>query len=184
MKKKFGIVILAMALLALVFCASCDWLDKLLGNIFEFSESYTLSFTLSPSDEVDVEHEFVGTVFTGEIDNLLEEHDISVNRINEIYVIEVVATITSTNTALNFNPAKHFNVYLSSTEHAESKIAWKDPVPETGLREVTLEVSENDLRDFLVDDAFTLRVLGTLDHAVTESVDIAVKVTFEFHVGA
>ena len=81
------------------------------------------------------------------------------------------------NLAIHF--LKSLEVYIEGDGFGPVRYAWKLDVPETIGEEMTINVSDTDLKDFIMNDKFKIKATATLDKAITVDHEIKIDCTFE-----
>ncbi len=73
-------------------------------------------------------------------------------------------------------------IYISAHGLPEKKIAWKENIPDSVGGTLDLETSNDDLKDYLIQDTYELKVRTTTDEILTR--DYTVNITAVFRVNA
>ena len=73
-------------------------------------------------------------------------------------------------------------IYISADGLPEKKIAWKENIPDSVGGTLDLETSNDDLKDYLIQDTYELKVRTTTDEILTR--DYTVNITAVFRVNA
>ena len=58
----------------------------------------------------------------------------------------------------DFDFLNSIEIFMAAENQDEVKIAWKDNIPAEGLAYLELETSSADLKDFIKEDRFTLKL--------------------------
>lgn len=82
----------------------------------------------------------------------------------------------------NFNFLNSVEIYLSSPNNTEILVASKYNIPETGLTQLEMDVSTSNLKNYLQDETYKLRVKTTTDQTLTS--DMTIRSDETFHVKA
>lgn len=88
-------------------------------------------------------------------------------------------TITSPNDQ-RFDFLEEITIYIKADGLDEIQIAYAENIPENIGNELSLTVTGNNLRDYIVEDEFTLRVNTVTDKTINQ--DVKIDVASEFHV--
>jgi hypothetical protein len=142
------------------------------------SKEYTIEFVVNPIDE----NIFIEEVAESDLDSILDANDVSTDRLNEVHVKQAIALITSPDTTVFFDPLAKFVVTIYTDSLGETTIAEIDPVPD-GLREISLQLKVDDLKDYLLEPEFMFTAIGVLSEQTTKPIPVQVKVKFEFKAG-
>jgi hypothetical protein len=175
MKNYLGIIFIIVFLsLSSVSC------EDLFNLTFDGNE-YTIEFTIKPLDETGY-HIFKEEVVKSDLDSILKANDVSEERLNAAHINEAIAVITSLDTTVFFDPLESFKVTIYTENLGETVIAEMNPVPD-GLREMTLSLKGDDLKDYMFEPEFMLTAMGVLSEQTAKLIPVTVKVKFEFKAG-
>ena len=170
--KKFTLGILTILLIGFV-STSCDEL----GDLVNFDgDYYVMDFTVEPTELMGVQV-FDSESFDPELDTLLAEYGLDRESLDLVTLGEALVEITSSET--NFDFINSFEVVIESADFESKIIAWQDTIVD-GLSLLSLKISEDDIKDFLFADEFTLTTQGYVNAVVTEAIDMQAKVKFHF----
>ena len=157
---------------ALVFSYACD---ELLGDLLKFdTETYTLNFTIEPTDTIGF-LEFSSEDKEANVDSILEANGIPPDRLKSARVSDVKVTILTE--GCTFDPVSNVELSIETTSLGSTRLAWLDPVPRDSTT-VILEITKNDLQEYLQEDKFTITVSGTLNSIVDKTVDLVTELKF------
>lgn len=156
---------------------SCELFDE--ATKAEFDMSFTSSVEIPSSTGLNLPF----NLFTPEIETN-SEATFGVNNTKK----ELVETVTLTSMNLTitspndqrFDFLDEITVYIKADGLDEIQIAYAENIPENIGNELELTLTGNNLRDYIVEDEFTLRVNTVTDQAITEDIDI--KVDSDFNV--
>lgn len=101
--------------------------------------------------------------------------------VESVVLSKLVFTIQSPASG-NFNFLNSIEIYLSSPNNTEILVASKYNIPETGLTQLYMDVSTSNLKNFLQDESYNLRVKTTTDQTITS--DMTIRSAETFHVKA
>jgi hypothetical protein len=176
MKNYIGVIIIILFL----SCSSVSC-DDLFGLLKFDSDEYTFEFVVSPVDKAG-NNIFKEEVFQSNLDSILEANDVSEDRLKEVNIKEAIARITDPDTTVFFDPMASFSVTIYTDSLGEKTIAEMDPVPD-GLRELSLDLKDDDLKNYLFESDFMLTAVGDLSERTLKLIPVQVKVKFEFKAG-
>jgi len=170
--RKFTLGILAILLIGFV-SYSCDEL----GGLVNFDgDYYVMDFTVEPTDLIGLQ-EFDSETIKPELDTLLAEYGLDRESLDLVTMGEALVVISTS--AATFDFIDKFEVIINGENVTEKLIAWQDSIPE-GVNQLTLKISEDDIKDFLFAEEFTLTTQGFVNAAVTDSIAMQAKVKFHF----
>jgi len=168
--KKLHLKIALLFLAGLFTLTSCEKLDQ---EFTQFNVEYTSKITvdnglglnlpldiLTPEMETNAEAEFA-------VNNTRKD------LVEEVMLEELRLKVTSpSNQRLDF--LNSIKIYINADGLSELEIAFKDPVPGDVGDELQLDVNDNNLREYIIKDKFSLRVEVVSDQINGQDVDIDV----------
>lgn len=163
-------------IIALLF-ASCEQVDELTEFDMNYETSFTIPGTIGLDMPIDIQTPEIETnsqqKFSGQ--------DTKKDLIEEIVLNEMELSIQSPSDG-DFSFLNELTIYINAEGLEEIKIAWKDSIPDTVGSELSLETASNDLKQYIFEDAFSLRVKSKTDEVIDQ--DHEVNVSSVFHVNA
>lgn len=78
----------------------------------------------------------------------------------------------------NFNFLNAINIYISAENQEETLIAWKDEIAEDSSQTLELDTTNEDLKNYIKEDEFSLRIETTTDQVITNDHHINVNSNF------
>jgi hypothetical protein len=176
MKNYIGIILIVFLLS--FSSVSCDDLFGLLN--FDSNE-YKIEFVISPVDQVGY-HIFCEEVFESNLDSILSANDVSEDQLKEVNIKEAIALITDPDTTVFFDPLASFSISVYTDSLGEKIIASQDTIPD-GVREITLNLAGDDLKNYMFETDFMLSAMGVLSEQTFKPIPVQVKVKFEVKAG-
>ncbi len=82
----------------------------------------------------------------------------------------------------DFGFLSDIEIYISADDLPEKLLAWKHHIPDSVDGTLQLEVTDDELKDYLTQDRFNLRVKVTVDQLLTQDYEVDIKTVF--HVDA
>jgi len=168
-------------LFGLFFFISVSCEDQANDQLTFDSQYYVIDFAVDPVDRTGY-HIFTEETSRSNIDSLLEVNNISRENLKEVHVKEAVINITDPDASTTFDPLEILSVTIYTKTLGEKTIATIDPVS-YGLRELTLVLKEDDLKDYLYEDEFMLSAVGVLKERTFKIIPMQAKVKFQFKAG-
>lgn len=154
---------------------------KKLDNLTQFVMTFEQSCTIPKSSSINLPF----NVFTPDVETNSEAtfsvENTRKDLVEKILLESLKLSITSPD-GKNFSFLKSISIYLSAEGIPETKIAWKDNINKNPGSPVTLELSGDDLKEFIKKDRFSLRLNTVTDEFLTS--DYEIKVTSVFFVDA
>ena len=173
MKKK----IITVLIILMITQHSCKEVDK----FTQFDMEYTSSITIPSSTIINIPFNVNTPDVQSNSKSTFEGNDTRADLIEEISLTKSVLTITSPSDG-NFNFLKSVAIYINAEGLSESKIAWKDNIPNNSEKTLNLETTGSDLKEYIKKDEFTLEVETVTDETI--AVDHKIDVYSVFHVDA
>lgn len=106
-----------------------------------------------------------------------EGHNTGKNLIQSIQLKELKITIVAPE-GQDFDFLKSIEVYISAGEQQEVKVAWKNNLPDTQAKEILLDCSDANLKNYLMSDKYKLRLKTTTDKVLNHDVQIRIANIF------
>ena len=78
----------------------------------------------------------------------------------------------------NFDFLKSIKIYIKAEGLDEKMIAWKTDMRDDGSKTITLETSDDNLKDYILKDSFQLRTETVTDQLLTHDTDIEIDAVF------
>lgn len=168
---KFKFYLLFLCFLPLFNCSVIDELTK-------FDLDYDTSYTLEPVPIVGVPV----SLFTSDIDTdsetTFENNNTNSNSIESIKLKNLTLKISSPETG-NFNFLQRIQIFISTENIEETEIANLFDIENTNSLNLELNTINTELKDYLKEDNFKLRIVAIADETTTESYDIDFFATFK-----
>ena len=167
--KKLIIIIAAVILTY----GSCKEIDKLT----HFNMNYTSNINIEPTFFIDIPIDIWTPNVPTNSETTFENNDTRTDLIEKIILTKMDMDITSPETQ-TFDFLKTIEVYIDADGLEEKKIAWLLDIPQTGLKTVIMEVTEDDLKDYIKKDEYKLRTHTVTRQIISKSTDIEIKSSF------
>ena len=168
MRKFIGIVVLVCFLFLNYGCKkkitqfSMDYNSELvIGSSFEQLIPFSVS---TPESETNSSYEF-------------DAHDTDADRVKSIFLKSMVLSITSP-VNKKFTFLKSVIIYIDSPNQPEVKLASKENIDNSVGNQITMDLVDLDLKEYLKDKTFVLRLQVTTDETLPEDVHINVYTDF------
>ncbi len=172
MRKK-GLIILLLAGMSTLF--SCKQIDKLT----QFDLDYTTNVTIKSAAIINLNTPF--NFYTPAIktnsNSELEVNDSRKDLVEQIKVKSLKMKVTSP-AGGNFDFLKSIKIYISAEDLEEKLIAWKTDLKDDGSTTITLDTSDDNLKDYILKDSFKLRTETVTDQILTQDTDIEIDAVF------
>ncbi|MCR9171029.1 MAG: hypothetical protein NXI10_00940 [bacterium] len=106
-----------------------------------------------------------------------ESNNTRADKVERINLTTLRLDITSPN-GETFSFLNSVDIYISSPNHAEKKVAFKESIPANVGSQLTCDLVDAELQDFIKDDSFTLRLVTVTDETIPQDVTIDVYTRF------
>lgn len=114
-------------------------------------------------------------------ESTFEVNDTRKDLIEEIRLNSLTLNLDSPNNA-DFSFLESISVYMNAQDLPEVEIAWKDNVPEDAGSQISLNVSNQDFKEYIKKDEFILRVNTITDEILTS--DHKINIASDFFIDA
>jgi len=165
-----------LSLIFLVFLLSvysCKEVDKLT----HFNMSYSSTTTIPATFGIDIPIDIWTPNIPTNSETEFESNNTAKNLIEEIVLTKLKLTITNPSDA-SFDFLKKIEIYISTDDLAEKKIAWMDDIPQSGLKSITLETSGDDLKEYIKADKYKLNTKTVTRQFISHDTDLQIDNTF------
>jgi len=152
---------------------ACKALDKLTQFHITYDSQITIPKTLGVDLPVDVMTPDINTDSNAEFESNNTHKDL----IDVIYPTQISLSITSPESS-TFNFLKNIEIDISADGLAEKKIAWLNDIPKTGLKTITLQVSSDNLKAYIMKSSFQLHTKTTTRELISHDTDIKIHTVF------
>ena len=161
-------------LFSVLFFSGCKSLDKFTQFYIAVSESVTIEPTIPINVPFDIPTPPIklNTQESFEINNTHKD------LIQEIYLSELNMTVISPE-GEDFSLLKSIEIFIASEGESEEMIAWLNPVP--AANKISLQLSTNDLKRFILKDDITLKVKTITDEINTRAYTIQIDAKFKLN---
>lgn len=148
---------------------SCKEIDQLT----HFSIEYTSNITIESTFLIDIPFNIWTPNIPTNSEEVFSNNNTNTDLVEEITMTEMTMKITSPDTQ-TFDFLKSIEIYMSAEGLDEVKIAWYTDIPQTGLTSISLETSEDDLKEYIKKDEYKLRSRIVSRQLISVSTDIEI----------
>lgn len=106
-----------------------------------------------------------------------ESNDTRKDKIQQIILKELNITIISPQ-GEDFSFLNNLEIYLSSTNQAEEKVAYLNKISDNIGNELICKVVGQDLQKFVKDDKYKVRLVTVTDEIITQDIDVNIYTNF------
>ncbi len=158
---------------SLIALFSCKKIDKLT----QFNLKYDTDVTIKSTVVVNVPIDLFTPEITTNSETELSANNSHKNLVEQIKLKELTLKIESPE-GQDFDFLNSIELYIKTDDLPEKKIAWKTDIPENGLTTLVLDTSDDDLKDYILEDSFQLRTKTKTDHLITQDTKIGIHAVF------
>ena len=159
--------------LLLVIGVGCKKIDRLT----QFHMTYNESIIIQSSTGTQLPF----TVFTPDIQSNAEStfavNDTRKDLIETIHLTQLNLKITAPDNS-NFRFLKKIELFIVAEDLEEKRIAWKEDIPEDIEKFLSLHISNEDLKEYIKKEKFTLRVNTVTDEILISDHHIDIQSSF------
>jgi len=150
---------------------------KKLDEFTQFTVVYHSEATIPATVNIDVPVNIPLPAVTTNSEETFENNNTHKDLIEEIRLEELQLKITDPVDG-DFSFLSDIEIYMSTDDLPEIKIAWLYNIPDSVGNELNLETTDQDLQEYLKADAFNLRLKVTTDQLITQDYTVDVKTVF------
>ena len=110
-------------------------------------------------------------------ESTFEVNDTRKDLIEEIRLTSLILTLNAPDNA-DFSFLESISVYMNAQDLPEVEIAWEDDVPDNAGNQISLNVSNEDFKEYIKKDEFSLRVNTITDEILTSDHQIDIASSF------
>lgn len=170
--KKYSLRAVAL-ILVIWFSFACESLDKLTQFHLDYNETITIPSVIGLNLPFNI---FTPAIKTN-TEEVFEINDTRKNLIEEVNLVELSLIIIDPADS-DFGFLKSIEIYIESDSAAEVLIAWKYEINNTIGSTLVLEVSDEDLTRFIIEDDFSLKVTTVTDEIPLTDHEIEIQSRF------
>lgn len=162
---------------SLFFLGSCKKIDKLTQFTIPYDESVTIKSTTGIGLPFDILTPDIST----NSESTFALNNTRADLVQQIKLTKLTLTITSPSGG-DFSFLKSIAIYISASGQPETKVAWNDSIPANPGKTIELQTTDTDLKNYIKQSSFTLRLNTVTDKLLTS--DYKIDIHAEFFVDA
>jgi len=151
----------------------CKKIDKLTQFNMEFNESITISSGTS----IDLPFNVLTPDIQTNSSSTFAVNNTRKELIEEVKLTNMTLVVKSPSNG-TFSFLKSINIYIVADGLPEVKIAWKENIPNTVGATLSLDVSDTNLKDYIIKDKFNLKLSTVTDEIIATDYQIDIKSVF------
>ncbi len=159
-------------LFTIFLLGSCDKIDKLTQFDMDIDSETTIPATFGINIPIDIWTPNIPTNST----STFESNNTHKNLIETIVLKKMQMTIETEGASWDF--LKKIEIYISADGLDEKKIAWLDNIPREGLKEIELNTSDEDLKEYIKKDSYKLRTKTVTREIISKDTDVKIHSVF------
>ncbi len=152
---------------------SCKKINELTQFNMEYNDEITIPATLGIDLPINVWTPNIPTNST----STFESNNTHKDLIQQIILKKMNLTITSPSES-TWDFLKKVEIYISAEGLDEKKIAWMEDIPQTGLKSIDLNVSSDDLKEYIKKDTYKLETKTVTRQLVSHDTKVEISSTF------
>lgn len=174
LNKLLQLLFISVAILGMAGC-------KLADKLTQFNMDYETRVTVPASSGISLPFNLLTPSVPTNSTSQFESNNTRKDLVEEIRLTSLILQV-ETPAGEDFSFLENIAIFLKADGLAERKIAWKEPVPDPVGNKISLDVSGEDLKEYIKKDQFTLRVYTDTDETIAQ--DHTIKVSSVFFVNA
>ena len=159
--------------LLLLVCNSCKKIDQ----FTQFSMDFNNEIVIPSSTGISLPINLLTPELETNSESTFEVNDTRKDLIEEIRLTSLILTLNAPNNA-DFSFLESISVYMNAQDLPEVEIAWEDDVPDNAGNQISLNVSNEDFKEYIKKDEFSLRVNTITDEILTSDHQIDIASSF------
>lgn len=165
--------LISILILLTILISSCKKLEKLTQFNLAFNESITIPATSG----INLPFNILTPEISSNSEAAFEINDTRKDLIEKINLFKMTLTL-NTPTNGNFDFLKNIELFINADGLNETRISYKLDMANENKKQINLEVSDSDLKEYIKKDKFTLRCATTTDEAISQDHNIDVNYVF------
>ena len=157
----------------LLVISSC----KKLAELTQFNLNYNTETTIQAGPASNLPFDVFTPEITTASESEYEGKKTSKNLVQSILLRKLVLK-TDQNSGRSFDFLNSIKIYISANGKPELLIAWKEGIPDTIGNELALECTTEELKDYLAQDKYKLRLEVKTDKIVNQDIKIRIESLF------
>lgn len=158
-------------LILLISMSGCEKIDKLT----QFDMGYKMTVVIPSSSGINLPFNIFSPDVETNSESTFAIYSTSKDLIEEVLLTKLKLTLNSPSNG-NLDFIKTIEIFISADGLAEQKVAWKENVPSG--RSVELELTQQDLKEYIKKDEFKLRLNTVTNKFLTSEHTIEVDASF------
>lgn len=159
--------------LLLLVCNSCKKIDQ----FTQFSMDFNNEIVIPSSTGISLPINLLTPELETNSESTFEVNDTRKDLIEEIRLTSLILTLNAPDNA-DFSFLESISVYMNAQDLPEVEIAWEDDVPDNAGNQISLNVSNEDFKEYIKKDEFSLRVNTITDEILTSDHQIDISSNF------
>ncbi|MEX1193073.1 MAG: hypothetical protein WEA99_13980 [Brumimicrobium sp.] len=147
------------------------------GKLTQFYIDYNFDAIVPASAQIDSPVTLNTPEKTTNSEVEFESNDTRKDKIEQIILEDLELTIISPDDE-TFSFLNDIEIYLSSENLPEIKIAYKEDIPENVGDKIICEVIKKDLKEYIMEESITIRLTTVTDEVITEDVEVDIFTNF------
>jgi hypothetical protein len=147
------------------------------NKLTQFNIDDNFQATIPSSSPIDLPFTIYTSEQTTNSEAEFESNDTRKDKIEQIVLEELKIRITAPQ-GEDFSFLNSLEIYLSSTNQAEEKVAFLDQIPDDIGDQINCDIVGQDLQKFVKDDFIKIRLVTVTDEIITQDIDVNIYTNF------
>lgn len=148
-----------------------------LSELTQFEMVYNESVVIPKSTALSLPFNLMTPEVASNAESTFAVNDTRKDLVEEIVLTQLELKLTAPENG-NLGFLKSIEILIAAEGLEDTKIAWKDPVPKAAGKSLVLDCTGANLKDYIVKDAFKLKVNTITDELLTADHHIDLKAVF------
>ena len=157
----------------LILTSACSVVDNFTKFNMDFNQSATIPASSLINTPIDIT---LPDIQTNSV-STFEINETNKDLIEEVKLTSLIMQISAPSNS-NFSFLEHIEIFMVADGLPELKIAYKEGVSNSIGSELTLDVSDNDLKEYIKKDVFKIRIRTIFDEVLDSDHTIDMKSVF------
>lgn len=167
------ILTFSICLFGLLFINSCKEIDK----FTQFTMEYNSSVSIPPNTPLNLPIDLMTPEIESNAEGTFAVNDTRKDLVEEILLTNLDLDLTSPDSS-DLSMLNSVEVYLNADGLSEILVAWKDNIPDNIGTTLILDITENDLKEYIKKEDFNIRVKVVTDETFSQTHQIDINTRF------
>lgn len=147
-------------------------------DLARFELEYTTNVTVPSAGGINLPVNINTPPVATNTESKLENNSTRPDLVEEIFLTSMTIELTSPE-GEDFSFLENITIYISADGMEEKEVSYLRPVPQSSGSKISLNVTDDNLRSYLLKDEFSLRVNVTTDEVISQDHDFEVVSVYD-----